>query len=71
MKYSEFEQDILTHNSIVHVVSCISVKQSQKCFIEWINIFRELMKSLGGTTDGKTVRRSQFSAVTQGNCYLG
>ncbi|WP_146747576.1 transposase family protein [Photorhabdus laumondii] len=70
-QYGKFEQGITTHDTIVHMVICISTKLFQNCFIKWMNICRELMKSSGSAADGKTVRRSQFGAVTQGNCYLG
>ncbi|KTL62339.1 hypothetical protein AA106_20785 [Photorhabdus laumondii subsp. laumondii] len=70
-QYGKFEQGITTHDTIVHMVSCISTKLFQKCFIKWMNICRELMKSSGSATDGKTVRHSQFGATIQRNYYLG
>ncbi|WP_133408585.1 ISAs1 family transposase [Parashewanella tropica] len=68
--YGDFDNGIPAHDTIARVISSISAKQFQQCFIDWMQACHEVTKGDVVAIDGKTVRRSYNKAKRLGPIHM-
>lgn len=69
-QYGDFDHGIPVHDTITHVVSCISPQRFHECFINWM---RDCHSSENGSViaiDGKTLRGSYDKGRRRGAIHV-
>ncbi len=69
-QYGDFEEGIPSNDTIARVVSTISPKRFQKCFIDWMNACHKVSQGDVIAIDGKTLRRSNDKGKKRGAIHM-
>ena len=57
-QFVPLKNGIPSHDCLAYVISRLSPKEFQRCFIDWVNAIREVIPDEVIAIDGKTARRS-------------